>query len=89
MEIIPSAKAGGTAGVPGSAPKIPTAKARTDSVSFQQTDAIKQSLQQQPDVRPEVVDRAVALTGDPQYPPTHIIRAIAHLLALNQDDSSQ
>jgi hypothetical protein len=89
MEINPSAKTGGTAGVPGSAAKVPKAKTGTDSVSLQQTDAITQALQQQPAVRAAAVDRARALAVDPQYPPLPVVRAVANLLVPNLDDSSQ
>lgn len=51
-----------------------------DSYMPEQNDNLIQSLRSQPDVRPEVLERARQLVADPGYPPKDVINAIANIL---------
>jgi hypothetical protein len=87
MEVNPNAGTGPAQRVLGKQAFRSSAKpSAADSVFFQGADAIGNALQQTPDVRPEAVQRARALTGGMEYPPLPTIRAISHLVAskLNQ-----
>jgi len=55
----------------------------TDSASF-----LRAELTRQPEIRPEVVERARALAVDPNYPSTETLRSIGKLL-LNSPDLSE
>lgn len=51
-----------------------------DSYMPEQNENLMQALQNQPDVRPEVLERAKQLVSDPGYPPKDVINSIANAL---------
>ncbi|MDD5348989.1 MAG: hypothetical protein PHQ12_02140 [Chthoniobacteraceae bacterium] len=51
-----------------------------DSYMPEQNDNLMQALRNQPDVRPEMLERAKQLAADPGYPPKDVIDAIANIL---------
>ncbi|HEV8541080.1 MAG TPA: hypothetical protein VGR78_01700 [Verrucomicrobiae bacterium] len=57
--------------------------------AFENSRALETQLTQLPDVRPEKVDDAKRLIGDPAYPPRVTIQRIATLLAIKNEDSTQ
>ena len=65
------------------APKAPPA----NTVMFKDSENLNQALQRIPDVRSDKVAQAGLQAKDAQYPPLATIRAIAHLLAVNLDES--
>ena len=54
---------------------------------FANAHALEARLAATPDVRPEVVERAKQLIGDPTYPPSEAIQRIATLLAMETETS--
>ena len=61
--------------------------ADTDVSAFDSSRALEAKLSDVPDVRPEKVERARHLVGDPTYPPRETIRKIATLLALAKSEN--
>jgi hypothetical protein len=55
----------------------------TDNASF-----LRAELTRQPEIRPEVVERARALAADPNYPSTETLRSVGKLL-LSAPDLSE
>ena len=51
------------------------------TMSFERTQALETTLQQTPQVRPEMVARASALTADENYPSDDTLNKMAGLLA--------
>ena len=64
-------------------PPVPT----SESLSTEQTEALRQALARTPEIRPEMVARGQALAADPGYPPPAIIRQISGLIVNSQDAS--
>ncbi|SRR5258708_7946488 len=60
-----------------------------DQFSSEQTQQLQQILSANPEVRPEVVERARKLANDPTYPPKEVIHQISKLLVDSQDPSEQ
>ena len=60
-------------------PAEPTA----NTMSFDNTQALEQTLKETPAVRPEAVTRAGALLADPAYPSDEVLNRVAVLLAQN------
>lgn len=59
---------------------------------FNASEALARALAETPDVRPEALDRASVIAGNPKYPPSEMIDGIANLLAqgsLNQGPSPE
>jgi hypothetical protein len=54
-----------------------------DSYMPEQNESLLTALQNQPDVRPEVLNRAKQLAADPSYPSKDIINAIANAFVSN------
>lgn len=54
-----------------------------EQVNLEGAAAVNRALQATPAVRPEVVERARTLVGDPTYPPRETILKLSHLLAMN------
>ena len=50
---------------------------RPDQISTESAASLKSALASQPEVRPEVVERAKALAADPNYPSVSIVRSVA------------
>jgi hypothetical protein len=59
-----------------------------DQVHIDKAAALRTSLQQVPEIRPEVVERARALAADPAYPSAGIIRQISQAI-VNSPDLSE
>lgn len=51
--------------------------ARPDQISTENAAFLRAELQRQPEIRPDVVARARALAGDPNYPPQAVLRDVA------------
>ena len=64
---------------------------RPDQISTENAAFLRSELQRQPEVRPEVVERARALAEDPNYPSLEMLREVAtQILAspdLSEDES--
>lgn len=54
-----------------------------NAMSFENTQALEQTLKETPTVRPEAVDRAAALLSDPNYPTDEVLNRVATLLSQN------
>ena len=74
----------------GQPPVRPTAP-RVDTMSSQSAATLRRALTDQPEIRPEVVERARALAADPSYPSKEIIQRVSQqILAapdLSEDES--
>lgn len=64
------------------------ARGPTDQISIDKGAALRLSLQQAPEIRPEVVERGRALLADPAYPTNEIIRHIGAMI-VNSPDLSE
>jgi len=67
-----------------------TPKAEADSgerLSSANTQALREALNNSPEIRPEVVARGKALAVDPNYPPREIIEDLAKLMIESRDSS--
>lgn len=64
---------------------------RTDHLSTDSAKWLNAAMASQPEVRPEVVERARALAADPSYPPAEVIRKIGETILaapdLSEDES--
>ncbi len=64
---------------------------RTDQVSTESVARLRAELASQPEIRPEVVERAKALAADPSYPSAAIIRRVGETILgspdLSEDES--
>jgi hypothetical protein len=73
--------------------KPPTAPAprppETDRLSAASKESLQAALQQQPEVRPEVVALGQKLAVDATYPPAEIIRQLSKMLIAMNDLSEQ
>jgi hypothetical protein len=61
----------------------------TDRLSSNNSSALQAALRQQPEIRPEVVERARKLAVDPNYPPREIIMQLAKLFSASADLTEQ
>ena len=66
-------------------PKVTLKGAGSDSFSASNSAALRAALAAQPEIRPEVVARGIALAADPAYPPPDIIRQVSERI-LNSPD---
>lgn len=57
--------------------------AAASAMSFDNTEALEQTLKQTPTVRPEAVSRAAALLSDPGYPSNEVLDRVATVLSQN------
>lgn len=53
------------------------------AMSFENTQALEQTLQEVPVVRPEAVERAAALLSDANYPSDDVLDRVAAVLSQN------
>ncbi len=60
----------------------------TDQIHIDKAATLRASLQQVPEIRPEVVARAQALAADPSYPSDQIIRHVSAAI-VNSPDLSE
>lgn len=58
---------------------------RPDQISTESAAFLRSELQRQPEIRPEVVERARALAADPDYPPREILRNVAQQILSSPD----
>jgi hypothetical protein len=56
---------------------------------FEDSRSLESRLDNVPDVRPDKVDDARRMAGDPAYPPRETINRLAALLGMNQGEHSQ
>jgi uncharacterized membrane protein len=56
-----------------------------ERLSSSNSQALRQALNDAPEIRPEVVNRAKALAVDPNYPPREIIEGLAKLMVETRD----
>jgi hypothetical protein len=56
-----------------------------DNLSTENTQRLQAALAGQPEVRPGVVARGLALASDPDYPPTSVIRSVADQILASPD----
>jgi hypothetical protein len=63
-------------------------QADEETSAFESSRALEARLNDVSDVRPEKVEQARRLIGDPAYPPRETLQRLAALLALNQADPS-
>jgi hypothetical protein len=61
---------------------------RPDQISTERAAFLRAELGRQPEIRPEVVERARALAADPDYPPREILQNVAQQI-LNSPDLSE
>ncbi len=61
---------------------------RSDQISTESAAFLRSELARQPEIRPEVVERARALAADPNYPPVEVLRNVAEQI-LNSPDLSE
>lgn len=61
---------------------------RSDQISTEGAAFLRAELERQPEIRPEVVERARALAADPSYPPVEVLRHVAEQI-LNSPDLSE
>lgn len=70
--------------------KTPPASGQAaDRFSPEQTAALKSALQNQAEVRPEVVARARALAADPAWPGPEVLRSVAETIVSSPDPLAQ
>ena len=58
-----------------------TTKTSRNDLSFSSSEALQSALQQVPDVRQTVLERAASLVNDPQYPSSQVMQQLASRLA--------
>jgi hypothetical protein len=78
MNIIPT----GLQKSPGS---LPPPSQDQDSLSTENAQRLQAALAGQPEVRPAVVARGLALASDPDYPPTSVIQSVADQILASPD----
>jgi hypothetical protein len=59
------------------------AQSAASPMSFNNTEALEQTLKETPTVRPEAVNRAAALLSEPDYPSDEVMDRVATALAQN------
>ncbi|MBI5381744.1 MAG: hypothetical protein HZA31_07585 [Opitutae bacterium] len=74
---------------PPPAPPPASRPAETDRLSAPSQDVLQSALQQQPEIRPEVVERGRELSIDANYPPKEIIRQLSLMLTQSADLSEE
>ena len=60
-----------------------------DTLNTASSSALREALAAQPEIRPEVVEKAKKLAVDANYPPRAIIEDIARLFVKSQDLSNE
>jgi hypothetical protein len=66
-----------------SSPRVPAL--RSDQISVSRAEFLRSELKRQPEIRPEVVARALALAKDPSYPPMETLRKVAEQILASPD----
>ena len=76
--------------IEGKPPTTPAPRApETDRLSAASKESLQAALQQQPEIRPEVVALGQKLAVDSTYPPLEIIRQLSKMLIAMNDLSDQ
>jgi hypothetical protein len=87
-----SDRAGGTDPVSVNLPKPPVRplpqQQPQDSISTDNVDGLRTALANQPEVRPEMVAKGMALAADPNYPSADVIKRVAGMI-LDAPDLSE
>ena len=83
MEINSNLNPGGLRQSSASTPSARAPLPVRDQVAFPAAAGLNQALQQTPDNRAAIVERAQMLAADPSYPPLETINRIANLLAIH------
>jgi hypothetical protein len=68
-------------GTAGAVVRQPKTQPADTTMSFERTQALEKTLQEAPQIRPEMVARASALTADENYPSDETLNNVAGLLA--------
>ncbi|MCR6654575.1 MAG: hypothetical protein NVV63_01915 [Opitutus sp.] len=58
---------------------------RPDQLSTENVEHLKAALAAQPEIRPEVVERAKALAADPEYPSLDILKRVSGMILAAPD----
>ncbi|MGC4072500.1 MAG: hypothetical protein QM760_08285 [Nibricoccus sp.] len=58
-----------------------------ERLSSSSTQALREALNNSPEIRPEVVEKGKALAVDPNYPPRQLIESLAKLMVDSRDSS--
>ena len=69
-------------------PAVQTAAPRSDQFNTSNASYLIEALIRNPEIRPQVVERARALAADPNYPPIEVVRRVAEQI-LNSPDLSE
>lgn len=85
MEVEFNAGLTGNSPVSQSPVRREPAQTAASVMSFNNTEALEQTLKETPTVRPEAVNRATALLSDPDYPSDEVMDRVANALAQNLD----
>jgi hypothetical protein len=88
MEINFHVNVGSVGRTPPKEPVTRGSEAVQDEVALENTRALRRALENTPDSRAELVDRAMIVLGDVNYPPRDTIQKISHLLALSLHQES-
>ena len=89
MNVQPSSGSNPITGIGSNGVKSQAPPKAEAEASFQNSDALDNSLQSTPDIRPEVVARAKQLVSTTIYPPPRVIRQISTLLAIGMVEKNQ
>ncbi len=74
-------------GIPVAVPRpAPRGPEETDRFSADSLGRLRQAMEKQPAVRPDVVELGRSLASDPGYPPEPIVRKLAELLVSQPND---
>ncbi|MBC7368209.1 MAG: hypothetical protein H7343_15585 [Undibacterium sp.] len=66
-------------------PPARAAAPRVDTLNTESAAALRRALAEQPEIRPEVVERARALAADPGYPSAAIIQRVSEQILGSPD----
>jgi len=72
-----------------SGPAAKPAQSASDQIHIDKASILRAGLQQVPEIRPEVVERARALAADPAYPADSIINKISAAIVYSPDLSEE
>jgi len=61
------------------------ARPQPDQISTESAEFLRSELKRQPEIRPEVVERARALAADPNYPSIEVLRKVAEQILGSPD----
>lgn len=68
--------------------KPPAPRQESDQLSTENAALLRTELARQPEIRPEVVERARALAADPNYPSLQTLKQVGRMI-LNSPDLSE